>query len=288
VLARDADTGALTPIQEIGDRTDDYLELAGVIASVVVSRDGAHVYAGSYESSVSIVVFARGADGRLSTVQRSGPLGVSGGQLAISPDGQVLYAGAFDSLGVLRRDGTSGRISVVERLVGVTTWLSSITGLAAVPDGLYVTQDRAPRLLHFRRTCGDGTVDAGESCDDGNRSDGDGCSTTCTVEACFACTGGRRAAFPLAPPRAMTATRAPATTCAQGEPVPASPLPTGRPATTATPARSTTPVTPAAARQARHARAASARSATTTRAASGASSTAAGCPLRSAPAVRCG
>lgn len=30
--------------------------------------------------------------------------------------------------------------------------------------------------------CGDGTVDSGEACDDGNTSGGDGCSATCTVE----------------------------------------------------------------------------------------------------------
>ncbi len=31
--------------------------------------------------------------------------------------------------------------------------------------------------------CGDGVVDEGEECDDGNTNDGDGCSSTCTVEA---------------------------------------------------------------------------------------------------------
>jgi cysteine-rich repeat protein len=30
--------------------------------------------------------------------------------------------------------------------------------------------------------CGDGHVDAGEQCDDGNTSDGDGCSATCVIE----------------------------------------------------------------------------------------------------------
>jgi MYXO-CTERM domain-containing protein len=32
--------------------------------------------------------------------------------------------------------------------------------------------------------CGNGTVDTGESCDDGNNVDGDGCSASCAVEAC--------------------------------------------------------------------------------------------------------
>ena len=30
--------------------------------------------------------------------------------------------------------------------------------------------------------CGDGEADAGETCDDGNRIDGDGCSSRCTIE----------------------------------------------------------------------------------------------------------
>jgi cysteine-rich repeat protein len=38
-------------------------------------------------------------------------------------------------------------------------------------------------------TCGDGIVDPSETCDDGGTASGDGCSATCGVEACFACSG---------------------------------------------------------------------------------------------------
>jgi len=38
-------------------------------------------------------------------------------------------------------------------------------------------------------TCGDGLVDPGEQCDDGNRVSGDGCSASCTVEPCRTCSG---------------------------------------------------------------------------------------------------
>ena len=38
-------------------------------------------------------------------------------------------------------------------------------------------------------TCGDGTIDTGEVCDDDNTNNGDGCSSTCTVESGWACTG---------------------------------------------------------------------------------------------------
>ena len=56
--------------------------------------------------------------------------------------------------------------------------------------------------------CGDGIVQAGEQCDDGNVAPGDGCGATCTVEQCFTCTGSRRCASPRPGPHARTATPA--------------------------------------------------------------------------------
>lgn len=35
--------------------------------------------------------------------------------------------------------------------------------------------------------CGNGRMDSGEVCDDGNRVSGDGCSSSCTVEAHYKC-----------------------------------------------------------------------------------------------------
>lgn len=37
--------------------------------------------------------------------------------------------------------------------------------------------------------CGDGVIESGEDCDDGNTKGGDGCSATCTVEAGYTCVG---------------------------------------------------------------------------------------------------
>jgi len=37
--------------------------------------------------------------------------------------------------------------------------------------------------------CGDGVLGAGESCDDGNAADGDGCGASCEAEACHTCGG---------------------------------------------------------------------------------------------------
>ena len=41
----------------------------------------------------------------------------------------------------------------------------------------------------IRRGCGNGVIDAGESCDDGNLDTGDGCGADCQVESGWRCTG---------------------------------------------------------------------------------------------------
>jgi cysteine-rich repeat protein len=55
------------------------------------------------------------------------------------------------------------------------------------------------RALALASACGNGVVDAGEQCDDGNAADHDGCSATCTIElvAKFSFTGaaGNEATF---------------------------------------------------------------------------------------------
>jgi cysteine-rich repeat protein len=41
----------------------------------------------------------------------------------------------------------------------------------------------------FSGGCGNGAVQSGEACDDGNNANGDGCARNCEVEACFTCSG---------------------------------------------------------------------------------------------------
>ena len=36
-------------------------------------------------------------------------------------------------------------------------------------------------------SCGNGTIETGEQCDDGNRNSGDGCSASCATEPGFGC-----------------------------------------------------------------------------------------------------
>jgi cysteine-rich repeat protein len=53
----------------------------------------------------------------------------------------------------------------------------------ACDDGNGLDGDGCSAACFVESFCGDGVVDAGEACDDGNRVDGDGCSTACAVEA---------------------------------------------------------------------------------------------------------
>jgi cysteine-rich repeat protein len=47
----------------------------------------------------------------------------------------------------------------------------------------------ATRFTYVAPTCGNGVIDPGEQCDDGNTFNGDGCSAQCTVESCYTCVG---------------------------------------------------------------------------------------------------
>ena len=62
-------------------------------------------------------------------------------------------------------------------------------------------------------TCGNGIVEAGEACDDGNLTNGDGCTAACTVQTGYSCTGTpsvctENGPFPLTVSRSGTGTGA--------------------------------------------------------------------------------
>ena len=70
--------------------------------------------------------------------------------------------------------------------VGGVDGLNNAAGVAVSPDNLtvYITGFADDAVAVFRvRFCGDGVVDPREQCDDGNKTNGDCCSSTCTVEA---------------------------------------------------------------------------------------------------------
>jgi cysteine-rich repeat protein len=66
---------------------------------------------------------------------------------------------------------------------GVAEYSVLIARCDEIVDGDFPdTATRSLFVVHAAPACGDGHVDPGEACDDGNRINGDGCSATCAVE----------------------------------------------------------------------------------------------------------
>lgn len=82
-------------------------------------------------------------------------------------------------------DGSSTLWANMSADGSVVVYASSATNL--VPDDTNFVSD----VFAYVDTCGNGALDVGESCDDGNRADGDCCSSSCTAEpAGSACSDG--------------------------------------------------------------------------------------------------
>jgi len=80
---------------------------------------------------------------------------------------------------------TSFREPLTVRSVGLFAGNHSAGGPAAPALEArfdYLFETRSPVVPEDPVTCGNGIVDLGEVCDDGNRLDGDGCSASCTAE----------------------------------------------------------------------------------------------------------
>src|SRR5438067_761055 len=192
VFGRDAATGKLTFIEVQREGQNGVLGLFGAKA-VTVSLDGANLYvAGGYDGA--LVVFDRNPEtGMLTSVQllEDGVGGVNGlngaDAVAVSPDGtHVFVTGSVDNaLAVFERDPATGTLTYVERLrdgIAGVDGLHKAQAVAVSPDGASVyaagSADTAVAVFRVRR-CGDGVLDPGEQCDDGNVQDGDCCSSTC-------------------------------------------------------------------------------------------------------------
>jgi len=148
----------------------------------------------------AIAVFARDAStGTLSFIEidRQAVNGVSGLDgvqgIAMSPDGTHVYsaAGVGNALGTFDRDPSTGSLSFVQVQhdgVGTVDGLAGAAAVAVSADGsyVYVAGKSANAVVAFSTLCGNGTVDPGEQCDDGNASDGDGCSAGCRRECAVA------------------------------------------------------------------------------------------------------
>lgn len=159
VFTRRASDGALRGVLNLASQVQSAQPL-GLVAprGIVLSPDGAHLYAAS-SGSGTVAAFKRsGVDGTLSApafVSDSSLAGVS--DLAISADGQFVYAAASaaDSLVVLRRDAASGALTVETSYTDGfrVDGLDGVSDLALSADGrlLYASGFAEDKLAIFGR-----------------------------------------------------------------------------------------------------------------------------------------
>jgi 6-phosphogluconolactonase (cycloisomerase 2 family) len=148
VFSRNATTGEVTFVEVQRDGVGGVDGLAGV-ESVVISPDGAHIYATGRDDD-SVAVFSRnGTTGALTfvEVQTDGVGGVEGiagpFSVAVAPNGSHVYVagGADDAVAVFSRNGTTGALTFVEvqqdGVAGVDG-LAEATSVAVSPDDAHV------------------------------------------------------------------------------------------------------------------------------------------------------
>jgi 6-phosphogluconolactonase (cycloisomerase 2 family) len=150
VLARDAETGLLQPLQELSEGADGVRGLVGAHA-VVVSSDDRSLYV---RGPSTLAVFARNADGTVERRQllRDGAGGVEGlsepacslscpQSMVIAPDGRHVYTaslGRGDGIGIFARDPEQGTLRFVEVYDASGSGGIGVGHLAVSPDGVHV------------------------------------------------------------------------------------------------------------------------------------------------------
>ncbi len=77
---------------------------------------------------------------------------------------------------MIRHDDTTRKLFWFGTTLALSAWLTLCPAVREARAGL-----SAPTRAEVIN-CGNGQVDAGEQCDDANRSDGDGCSKFCLAE----------------------------------------------------------------------------------------------------------
>ena len=79
----------------------------------------------------------------------------------------------------------------------VPTALSWPIAVTTGPDGnLWFTEFNGNKIGRITGPCGNGELDPGEECDDGNTVTDDGCSAHCEVEPCYRCSGAPSVCVP--------------------------------------------------------------------------------------------
>jgi cysteine-rich repeat protein len=110
-------------------------------------------------------------------------------------DGVSDFIEAFDT----NNDGTADRLKAnadadadgIDNAFDVNCTVPACGSIGVgVTSPLSVARDRdGDGLPNWQDTCADGYLRGGEACDDANGQNGDGCTSTCTLEPGFSCTG---------------------------------------------------------------------------------------------------
>ena len=84
-----------------------------------------------------------------------------------------------------QRSAATERLPVAKNATTATrTMEMAAPSCCVVEDGFDCSSGTCSRI-----NCGNGSVDAGETCDDGANGNGDGCSADCSIESGFICPG---------------------------------------------------------------------------------------------------
>jgi len=171
---------------------------------VAVSPDGDHVYAAASDDNALTAFRRNPADGRLTFVESVISPDPTVVALAISPAGGQVYVAispdlmAIGAVATYTRSVATGALTLLETLHEGVDGVVGISGPSAVatsPDGhnVYIASLADDSLTVFRLDafCGDGVVDPGEECDDGNLFDGDCCTSACQLPTATCRSAGR-------------------------------------------------------------------------------------------------
>jgi len=94
---------------------------------------------------------------------------------------------AYDLDGNGTIEGDESAVNIGEHYDAAVTWIHATPGDTGGNDDDFDPENPGANQIKEVENplgaCGDGVLQAGEECDDGNTADGDGCSATCTTEA---------------------------------------------------------------------------------------------------------
>ena len=139
------------------------------VFGIAINPTGTRVYATVQTGPTSVAVIDTSSNTLTATVSLPNSENTSG--LSVTPDGTHVYvANTYTNV-----------VSVIDT--------SSNTLVASVPVGDGIAYAFG-EFIGPAFTCGNGIVEPGEQCDDGNLAGGDGCSAACAIETCYHCSGG--------------------------------------------------------------------------------------------------